>query len=132
MLCFSCKKDGLVEKTYERLFRPNKKKIRVFLSTLECGFCKSTQTPSAMHDRNLAALAARASQYGDALTGESILAFRRKHLLTSVSAARLLGLRTRDFTRYENEKSYPDEVTNARMKLAMGIGFEARPLAEKS
>ena len=70
-------------------------------------------------EENLRRRAARKEHYGLFLLGEDIFAFRRKYGLTQQAASRLFGKGIIAFSRYETEKSYPDESTTKLIRAAM-------------
>lgn len=95
----------------------------------QCG--KETVLPSQM-DENLRRRAARKAHYGLYLLGEEIFAFRRKYGLTQQAASRLFGKGIIAFSRYESEKSYPDESTTKLIRAAMRHPALLKELADES
>lgn len=97
-----------------------------------CDHCgKETVLPSQMEE-NLRRRAARKAHYGLYLLGEDIFAFRRKYGLTQQAASRLFGKGIIAFSRYESEKSYPDESTTKLIRAAMRHPALLKELADES
>lgn len=130
--CPACRQAELQETTYVREFRPQGEVLRVELLTSKCADCGATATTSAQHDENLKRLKARKAQYGGLLLGEEIFSLRRRYGITQQTAAKLFGKGKIAFSRYENEKSYPDESTTRLLELAMEKPDVIRWLADKA
>ncbi len=83
-------------------------------------------------EENLRRRAARKAHYGHYLLGEDIFAFRRKYGLTQQAASRIFGKGIIAFSRYESEKSFPDESTTKLIRTAMQRPAVLKDLADES
>ena len=109
--CPRCREGRLRPVTRVREFAPRGKRVEVILQTSECEACGHEITTAAQHRANLEALAGRKSRYGGLLLGEEILSLRTRYGLTQQAAAKVFGKGKIAFSRYENERTYPDEST---------------------
>jgi len=117
--CPFCKWGTLVENVKTRVFKPNKNVVTVELLSTKCESCGLTTVLAAQHLENLKRLAARKKHYGKELMGEEYISFRKRYGLTQKLASTIFGKGIIAFSRYENEKSYPDASTRILIKLAI-------------
>lgn len=120
--CPACETGRLVARQDVRTFNPpgREEPIRVVLETSVCDVCGAKVTTRDQRGSNLAALAGRRNHYGEYLTGEEILALRKRYGITQKQASELFGRGKIAFSRYENEASYPDLTMTRLMRLALG------------
>ncbi len=131
--CRSCRKGSMqpIERT-ETYTPPGTDFVEITQLAARCDHCgKETVLPSQMEE-NLRRRAARKVHYGLYLLGEEIFAFRRKYGLTQQAASRLFGKGIIAFSRYESEKSYPDESTTKLIRAAMRHPALLKELADES
>lgn len=114
----------------ERLFHPPGKTVVVKTLAAACNVCPHEEVLSSQRAENLRRLAARASEYGSLLLGENIFSLRRRHALTQEAAGRLFGKSALAFSRYENERSFPDLSTTKLLRLAIANPDVVRWLAK--
>jgi HTH-type transcriptional regulator/antitoxin MqsA len=121
------------EVTRTETFRPpGLPEVVVELLGAQCTHCgKKTVLPSQM-DENLRRRTARKLHYGQYLLGEEIFAFRRKYGLTQQAASRIFGKGIIAFSRYESEKSFPDESTTKLIKIAIRNSGVLKELADEA
>ena len=131
--CRACRQGTLHEVERKEFFHPpGSSEVVVTLLGARCSHCnKETVLPSQMEE-NLRRRAARKEHYGLFLLGEDIFAFRRKYGLTQQAASRLFGKGIIAFSRYETEKSYPDESTTKLIRAAMRRPELLKELADES
>jgi putative zinc finger/helix-turn-helix YgiT family protein len=131
-LCPVCRKGQLEASERVRVFEPHGKRVEVRLQTSVCSACGETTTKASQHQENLRALAERKVHYGNLLTGEEILAMRKRYGLTQQQASKVFGKGKIAFSRYESESSYPDESTTLLLKLAMERPEVMKDLADRA
>lgn len=131
--CRSCQQGSLQEVTrMERFHPPGAEPVTVTLLGARCEHCgMDTVLPSQMEE-NLRRRAARKAHYGLWLMGEEISAFRRKYGLTQQAASRIFGKGIIAFSRYESEKSFPDESTTKLIRAAMRHPVLLKELADEA
>ena len=128
--CPSCQAGELQPTSYEEIFKPRGKEVRVNLLSSECSACGARFTSGSQHDENLKRLDLRRAEYGDVLLGEDIVAFRMRYGITQTAAARIFGKSKIAFSRYENEAFYPDASTTKLLRLAMELPQVLKKLAD--
>jgi HTH-type transcriptional regulator/antitoxin MqsA len=128
--CPSCQDGELQPTSYDEIFKPRGKEIRVTLLSSQCSACGANFTSGSQHDENLKRLAQRRAEYGDVLLGEDIVAFRLRYGITQTAAARIFGKSKIAFSRYENEAFYPDDSTTKLLRLAMDMPQVLKKLAD--
>lgn len=128
--CPSCQAGELQPTSYEEIFKPRGKEVRVNLLSSECSACGAKFTSGSQHDENLKRLDQRRAEYGDVLLGEDIVAFRMRYGITQTAAARIFGKSKIAFSRYENEAFYPDASTTKLLRLAMEMPQVLKKLAD--
>ncbi|MCB1612760.1 MAG: type II toxin-antitoxin system MqsA family antitoxin [Xanthomonadales bacterium] len=116
--------------SYEEIFKPRGKEVRVNLLSSECSACGARFTSGSQHDENLKRLDLRRTEYGDVLLGEDIVAFRMRYGITQTAAAKIFGKSKIAFSRYENEAFYPDASTTKLLRLAMELPQVLKKLAD--
>ena len=89
--CPSCQAGELQPTSYEEIFKPRGKEVRVNLLSSECSACGARFTSGSQHDENLKRLDLRRAEYGDVLLGEDIVAFRMRYGITQTAAAKVFG-----------------------------------------
>lgn len=114
------------------MFHPPGKTVTVKTLATKCDQCGAETVLASQHEENLARLKAREAEYGLYLTGEAICAFRRKYGLTQQAVAKVFGKGLIAFSRYENEKSYPDESTTKLLRIAISRPDVLKQLADES
>lgn len=131
--CRSCRKGSMQPIERRDTYRPpGTDGVVIIQLAARCDHCgKETVLPSQMEE-NLRRRAARKVHYGLYLLGEDIFAFRRKYGLTQQAASRLFGKGLIAFSRYESEKSYPDESTTKLIRAAMRHPDLLKELADES
>lgn len=131
--CRSCCKGSMQQIERSETYRPpGTDGVVITQWAARCDHCgKETVLPSQMEE-NLRRRAARSVHYGLYLLGEDIFAFRRKWGLTQRAASRLFGKGIIAFSRYESEKSYPDESTTKLIRAAMRHPHLLKELADES
>lgn len=117
--CPRCRKGRLQPATRVREFTPRGKRVEVVLHTSVCDACGQEMTTAAQHRANLEALAARKAHYDGLMLGEEILAMRTRYGLTQQAAAKVFGKGKIAFSRYENERTYPDDSTTLLLRAAL-------------
>ena len=128
--CPSCQAGELQPTSYEEIFKPRGKEVRVNLLSSECSACGARFTSGSQHDENLKRLDLRRAEYGDVLLGEDIVAFRMRYGITQTAAAKVFGKSKIAFSRYENEAFYPDASTTKLLRLAMELPQVLKKLAD--
>ena len=128
--CPSCQAGELQPTSYEEIFKPRGKEVRVNLLSSECSACGARFTSGSQHDENLKRLGLRRAEYGDVLLGEDIVAFRMRYGITQTAAAKIFGKSKIAFSRYENEAFYPDASTTKLLRLAMELPQVLKKLAD--
>lgn len=128
--CPSCQAGELQPISYDQIFKPRGKEVRVSLLSSQCSACGGKFTSGSQHDENLKRLGQRRAEYGDVLLGEDIVAFRLRYGITQTAAARIFGKSKIAFSRYENEAFYPDESTTKLLRLAMEMPQVLKKLAD--
>ena len=128
--CPSCQAGELQPTSYEEIFKPRGKEVRVNLLSSECSACGAKFTSGSQHDENLKRLGLRRAEYGDVLLGEDIVAFRMRYGITQTAAAKVFGKSKIAFSRYENEAFYPDASTTKLLRLAMELPQVLKKLAD--
>ena len=128
--CPSCQAGELQPTSYEEIFKPRGKEVRVNLLSSECSACGAKFTSGSQHDENLKRLDQRRAEYGDVLLGEDIVAFRMRYGITQTAAAKVFGKSKIAFSRYENEAFYPDASTTKLLRLAMELPQVLKKLAD--
>ena len=119
---------------FERLehFRPPSGEVVVSTLAARCDNCGAeTVLPSQMAE-NIARRRTRQAQYGSNLLGEDILAFRRKYGLSQPAASKVFGKGKIAFSRYENEKTFPDDSTTKLLRVAMTFPDVLKHLADEA
>lgn len=81
-------------------------------------------------EENLRLLRERKAGYGEHLLGEEIFAFRRKYGLSQQAAAKVFGKGKIAFSRYENEKTFPDDSARKLFQMAMHFPEVLKKLAD--
>lgn len=120
-----------IERT-ETFHPPGSGGVVVRTLAARCDHCgKEVVLPSQMRE-NLERRAARKEHYGLCLLGEEIFAFRRKYGLTQQAASRIFGKGIIAFSRYEAEKSFPDESTTKLVLTAMRHPMVLKELADEA
>lgn len=128
-ICPSCGEARLVPKVERKTFSPPAGEVVVDLMTNHCENCGARVTTRLQRAQNLVALAARKSAYGEWLTGEDVLALRKKYGITQQQASEIFGKGKIAFSRYENEASYPDLAMTRLMRLALDNAGVMKQLA---
>jgi HTH-type transcriptional regulator/antitoxin MqsA len=116
----------------ESFHPPGLSKVVVTLMGARCSHCGKETVLASQMEENLRRRAARKEHYGLFLLGEDIFAFRRKYGLTQKAASRIFGKGIIAFSRYETEKSYPDESTTKLIRAAMRRPELLKELADES
>lgn len=117
--CPACGENHFIVREKTKVFTlPNKREVVVKLYSNVCQACGATVTTREQRARNLEALAARREAYGEWMTGEEVLALRKRYGITQTQAAEIFGKGKIAFSRYENESSYPDLTMSRVMRLA--------------
>jgi len=116
----------------ERFAPPKLKEVEVRVLCSRCDNCGAETLLPSQHEENLKLRLARKSGYGDNLLGEEIFDFRRKYGLSQQDASKLFGLGKIAFSRYENEKSFPEDSTRKLIKMAMQFPDVLKRLADEA
>jgi HTH-type transcriptional regulator/antitoxin MqsA len=118
--CRACRQGTMqeVERT-ETFHPPGVPEVVVTLLGAQCNHCGKETVLASQMEENLRRRAARKEHYGLYLLGEDIFAFRRKYGLTQQAFSRIFGKGIIAFSRYESEKSFPDESTTKLIRTAM-------------
>lgn len=130
--CPRCRKGRLVPASRMREFAPRGKRVQVSLQTSRCEGCGQETTSAAQHRANLEALAERKTHYDGLMLGEEILALRARYGLTQQAAAKVFGKGKIAFSRYENERTYPDDSTTLLLRGALEKPEFMRWLADQA
>lgn len=115
----------------EERFHPPGGEVVVRTLAAKCDHCGSERVLGSQMEENFARLQARKAHYGGHLLGEEILEFRRKYGLSQTAASKIFGKGKIAFSRYENEKSFPDESTTKLLEMAMQFPQVLKALADK-
>lgn len=116
----------------KELFHPPGKEVTVTLLGVVCDHCGMESVLSSQMAENIARRQARKSEYGEYLLGEEIFAFRRKYGLSQPAASAIFGKGKIAFSRYENEKSFPEISTTKLLRMAMKYSHVLKDLADES
>lgn len=129
--CRKCRKGKLspIEKI-ERYAPPKLPEVEVHVLSSKCDHCGAESLLPSQHEENLKRRLARKYEYGDHLMGEEIFDFRRKYGLSQQDASKLFGLGKIAFSRYENEKSFPEDSTRKLIQVAMQFPDVLKKLAD--
>lgn len=131
--CRACRQGSMHEVERTEVFHPpGLPEVAVTLLGARCSHCGKDTVLASQMEENLRRRAARKEHYGLFLLGEDIFAFRRKYGLTQQAASRLFGKGIIAFSRYEAEKSYPDESTTKLIRAAMRRPDLLKELADES
>lgn len=131
--CRTCRQGSLkpIERV-ETFHPPGVPPVEVALLAARCSHCGKETDLASQLEENLRRRAARKVHYGLHLLGEEILAFRRYWGLTQQAASRIFGKGIIAFSRYESEKSFPDESTTKLIRAAMRHPQLLKELADES
>lgn len=129
--CKKCRKGLMrpIERT--EAFHPPEGEVVVMTLAAKCDHCGSERVLGSQMEENFARLRARKAQYGRHLLGEEILEFRRKYGLSQTATSQIFGKGKIAFSRYENEKTFPDESTTKLLEMAMQFPQVLKTLADK-
>lgn len=131
--CRKCRKGKLSPfEQVERYFPPKLAEVEVRVLCSKCDHCGAETLLPSQHEENLKRRLARKYDYGDHLLGEEIFDFRRKYGLSQQDASKLFGLGKIAFSRYENEKSFPEDSTRKLIKIAMQFPDVLKRLADEA
>lgn len=129
--CRKCRLGKLQPFEKEEYFHPPKlPAVKVLLAAARCEHCGAESTLVSQQSENIERLRARKAGYGGHLLGEEIFEFRRKYGLSQQDASKLFGLGKIAFSRYENEKSFPEDSTRKLIQIAMQYPDVLKTLAD--
>lgn len=114
----------------DQTFNPPGKSVVVTTLAAKCDQCGSVRVLANQIDENLSRLRARKEAYGKNFLGEEIFEFRRKYGLSQPAASQIFGKGKIAFSRYENEKTFPDESTRKLLGEAMKFSMVLKDLAD--
>jgi putative zinc finger/helix-turn-helix YgiT family protein len=131
--CRKCRKGKLQPFEQVELFQPPKlPQVEVRTLASRCDHCGAEAVLPSQQGENIERRRTRKAAYGDHLLGEEIFAFRRKYGLSQQDASRLFGLGKIAFSRYENEKSFPEDSTRKLIQVAMQFPDVLKKLADEA
>lgn len=129
--CRTCREGRLQPVEKVELFHPPKlPAVEVRLLVVCCDHCRAETVLPSQQAINIERRNARKEGYGEHLLGEDIFEFRRKYGLSQQDASKLFGLGKIAFSRYENEKSFPEDSTRKLIQMAMTFPDVLKRLAD--
>lgn len=131
-VCPACDSARLTQETWEEVFHPRGREIKVSLLRWRCLKCQHAFGDLRQLRENTKRLEARKADYDGLLMGQEIVALRKRYGLTQVAAARIFGKGKIAFSRYENEASYPDEGTTLMLQAAIEMPRFIKWLADRA
>jgi len=131
VVCKKCREGVMRPIERPEIFHPPTGDLTVMTLAAKCDHCGSERVLGSQIEENIARLQARKAHYGGHLLGEEIFEFRRKYGLSQTAASKIFGKGKIAFSRYENEKSFPDESTTKLLEMAMQFPQVLKALADK-
>jgi len=129
--CHTCRQGKLQSFEKVELFHPPKlPAVEVHLLAARCDHCGAETVLPSQQAINIERRNARKQGYGEHLLGEEIFDFRRKYGLSQQDASKLFGLGKIAFSRYENEKTFPEDSTRKLIQVAMVFPDVLKRLAD--
>jgi putative zinc finger/helix-turn-helix YgiT family protein len=131
--CRKCRKGRLLPTEKVESYHPPKLAVvEVRLLASRCDLCSAETVLPSQQEANIEKRRERKAGYGEHLIGEEIFAFRRKYGLSQQDFSKVFGLGKIAFSRYENEKSFPEESTRKLIQMAMYFPDVLKRLADDS
>ena len=130
--CKRCRNGAMHPIERQELFYPPGKEVVVTTLAARCDNCGIETVLSSQMNENITRRNARQAHYGEYLLGEDIFAFRRNYGLSQLAASKIFGKGKIAFSRYENEKSFPESSTTKLLRMAIRFPQMLKALADES
>ena len=132
LACPACGSVRLKQEVWEKVFQPRGREVKVSLLQWRCQKCQHQFGDLKQLRENTKRMEARKALYDGLLTGQEIMALRKRYGLSQQSAAKIFGKGKIAFSRYENEVSYPDDSTTLMLQAAIEMPRFLKWLADRA